>query len=236
MGYFQRVRRRHGFGDDTSVPDFSSTPVDTTGDSPTLTTTTTVSDPGNTGTLADPVDASDSDEIEMDNPAATSFKLVGNVCKPMTFDSLHAAQELQRQLNRIAQVKGLQKIAIDGAIGAGTVTLFASATGSSSDCSTIGANVVNLATAVQNQADAMGAPTLVTAPSSGAPISLATAAGKIVKAPATTQAASILDTVGLGTLSTPMQLALAGAAVGIIYFIGKSAKKSSTKNATRRSR
>lgn len=190
--------------------------------------------PGAQGTIADPVDPTAADVVGLNDPNANSFKLVGNICKPLTYASLASGQDLQRQLNRMAKVKSLPLISIDGAIGPGTVSLFATVTGNAQTCSAIGASCVAFTQTVQLQADLVGAPTFVPAPSPSAPLSLATASGKVVKAPLSTTAASILDTVGLGTLSTAEQLGLAALGIGIIYFIGKGAKKVPMKKSTTR--
>lgn len=241
MGYFKRMRL-HGVGDDSGGAVTIDLPVDTSPDTTTTPDTSTSSDPGNTGTIADPADPSSSDEIAMNNPDASSFKQVGNICKPLTFSSLAAAQELQRQLNRVAAVKGFSKIAIDGGIGPGTMTLFGQVQGisasgitSAAACMTVGAACLIFASQIQAYADSIGAPTLVPAPSSPAPISLATAAGNVVKAPLATQAAASLDVLGLGNLSGTEQLLLAAAAVGVGYFLfrGSSKSKSKTKQRSR---
>lgn len=55
---------------------------------------------------------------------AADFTSTGGVCKAKNFPALAMAQEFQAQLNRVAHAKGYSKIAVDGALGPGTMALF----------------------------------------------------------------------------------------------------------------
>lgn len=123
------------------------------------------------------------------------------VCKPTNFDALKVARDLQSQLNRCAQSKGISKISVDGDIGAGTVRLVAAlAAASSSDtgfkalafrtaaqgmssCSAIAGRADLLASAAKDYADSLGVPTTVAQPKPPKPPSIVTSSGAEVSAP-----------------------------------------------------
>src|SRR5262245_6418938 len=66
--------------------------------------------------------------ISMGDVATDSFNSTKypGVCKPSTVATLAVFKRLQAQLNRVASVKGIATIAVDGDVGAGTVGLYAS--------------------------------------------------------------------------------------------------------------
>ena len=62
-------------------------------------------------------------------------------CKPANFTALAAFKELQSQANRVAQMKGYKKIAVDGDLGPGTAALVNQILGMSVTCHFIAANI-----------------------------------------------------------------------------------------------
>jgi hypothetical protein len=129
------------------------------------------------------------------------------VCKPTNFGALAKFKELQTQLNRVAQAKGLGKIGVDGDIGAGTVNLLrsivtasaadrgASSTGTyatvvysfassmATSCSSIAAKADVLAAALKNYANALGVSSAVSSPAPPKPSSIITSSGEVTAPP-----------------------------------------------------
>lgn len=108
---------------------------------------------------------------------STNFAQVGTVCKATNKTTLNAVSALQRQLNRVAKVKGFAPIAVDGEIGPLTMALFRQVNnatpGSLGDsgltCMSLGLNLGNVGPLVKAFADSIGAPAAVAAPSPSAP-------------------------------------------------------------------
>lgn len=162
-----------------------------------------------------------------------NFVNKGGICKPADRATLDAVADFQKQLNRVAEVKGFVKIAIDGDLGPATLTSFRQAQGNSgfsvigdaSSCVTLGANLSVASASVRAFADRIGAPSAssvsqprpLTTPSFVNP---STGAETKVSAPGT---GSITDVVR--SMTTPMKLALGGMAVGIGYFLFVDKKK-----------
>lgn len=161
--------------------------------------------------------------------SASDFTSVSGVCKPQNFPALQAVQEFQRQLNRVAQVKGLGKIGVDGAVGPKTVALFKSVQsigagsimGDASSCMGIAPDVDVLAAQIRDLADTLGAPATVSGPISIMPATIVTKSGKTVVAPD----AGIIGS--LATLGSVEKVALLGIVGGIGYILLN--KKKTTK-------
>lgn len=100
-------------------------------------------------------------------------------CKPSDAYTLGVFKELQRQLNRLAQGKGVSKIAVDGDVGPGTVAL-ARTVGidSSGSCSTIAMNAAVYASIAKGLADQLGVPASVSQPTPIKAPSIVNAAGQ----------------------------------------------------------
>lgn len=176
-----------------------------------------------TGTAAD---AAPSDNVNQTTGGGTStsasdFTAVAGVCKPQNFPALEAARELQRQLNRVAQMKGWSKASVDGAIGPGTLALFkkvqqvaaGSVMGDPSSCMGVAPDVDVLGAQVRAVADTLGAPATVSGPLSLAPPTIVTKSGKTIVAPD----AGLLGSVA--SMSGIEKLALLGVAGGIGYLL-----------------
>lgn len=153
--------------------------------------------------------------------SAADFVTVGGVCKPQNFPALAAVREFQRQMNRVAQVKGWSKIADDGAVGPGTLALFrlvqsaagGSVMGDASSCMGVAPDVDVLGQQIKAYADSLGAPATVAGPIKLAPPSILTKGGQTVVAPDAGIAGS------LATLSSVEKVALVGLAGGIGYML-----------------
>lgn len=217
MGYF---RSQKGFGDDAGNTGEIEMPDDYVGKDAKSGTDLTTSAAGSTSITA------------------SDFVQKNGVCKPSNFVALAYAMDLQNHLNRVAQIKSYGKIAVDGSIGPNTLGLFkkvqaisaGSVMGDASSCINIAADADVLAAQVHELADKLGAPASVPGPSTGT-VTVATASGHTVKAPAPYQAnagmmASISD--ALGGLSPTVILIGGAGALGLIYYLGKGSKKSRT--------
>lgn len=166
----------------------------------------------------------------------SDFKNVGGTCKPMNFPALNFAKALQDQMNRVAQAKGWGKIAADGAIGPGTVALFAkikaafpqTVMGDTSSCSFIAADADVLAEQVRQVADSLKAPATVSAAPGAAP-SITTKSGAVVLAPTSSGTGVSLIDGAIGGMSTGQKVVLAGLVGGIGYVLYKKSKKGSKK-------
>jgi hypothetical protein len=147
------------------------------------------------------------------------------ICKPMDFLTLDIVRDMQMQLNRIAKMKNLKMVAIDGDIGPGTMALAAkcdigiAAGGPVSGFALIADVVRDTARA---KADALGAPATVSGPVPAKAPTIINAAGVEIKAPPMV-GASLVDSVK--NLGMPTLLALGAAAIGAGYFLTKGSKK-----------
>lgn len=118
---------------------------------------------------------------------APHFSTVGTTCKPTDSATLSLFKELQRQLNRVAAIKKIQTIGVDGDIGSGTVALMQAvqaaakadlkagslnntyaaqylATVQSSTCSGIASGATGTTANVKTYADQLGASSNVASP------------------------------------------------------------------------
>lgn len=153
--------------------------------------------------------------------AASDFVNRNGVCKPTNFATLAKFKALQSQLNRIAEVKGLKKIGVDGDIGAGTLGLLAaSGISSATDCSAVAVVSEALTAQVKVVADAAGAPAKVSSPAPvQTPSIVSPTTGVLTPQPAT---ASVMDTFNrLG----PTEMILAAAAIGGVAYFAFGKKK-----------
>jgi len=108
--------------------------------------------------------------------SASDFVKRGSVCKPANYSTQATFREMQAQLNRCAQAFGVPKIAVDGDIGTGTLTLLsrlaskmsdtnamevALANEASNDCSTVASRAETVLFFAKTVANGKGAPATV---------------------------------------------------------------------------
>lgn len=161
--------------------------------------------------------------------SASDFVQIAGVCKPQNFPALEAVRELQRQLNRVAEVKRLSKTAVDGAIGPTTLGLFrqvqsaaaGSVMGDPSTCMGVAPDVDVLAAQVRDFATTLGAPATVSGPIMLTPPTIVTKSNKTVVAPDGGIAASLASMSGIEKLAI---LGVAGA-IGYLVVTGKKRRK-----------
>jgi hypothetical protein len=160
--------------------------------------------------------------------SASDFTSVGGVCKPMNFPALNAVRAFQQQLNRVAQVKGLSKTSVDGAIGPGTLALFrqvqslaaGSVMGDGSTCLGVAPDVDVLGAQIKDLADTLGAPATVGEPIGITVPTIVTKSGKVVVAPTGGVAASLASMSGIE------KIAILGVAGAIGYLVlGKKKRR-----------
>lgn len=178
-------------------------------------------------TQIDPITAAlQSDAVDQTVGGGTStsvadFVSTGGSCKPRNIPALNAVRELQRQLNRVADVKGFGLVSVDGSIGPATLALFrrvqaasaGSVMGDASSCITVAADSDVIAAQVKNLADAMGADEHVADPITLNVATVVTKSGKTLAAPDQ----GILG--ALAMLSPFEKAALAATAGGIAYLL-----------------
>lgn len=157
------------------------------------------------------------------------------VCKATDDGALAQFKELQRQANRVLDAMGTAKIAVDGAIGPGTMAALRTiSTAPSAGAYSLAANNINLndCTAVSAQAlvvtmrlsqlgDFMGASSAVSSPS---PASTPTTVNPVTGVE-TPQGLTASAGDFLGNMSTTEKLGLAGLAVAVGYFAFKGKKR-----------
>lgn len=160
--------------------------------------------------------------------SAADFTVVGGVCKPQNFPALAATRFLQKQLNRVAQVKGFAKVSSDGAVGPATLTLFrqvqsvsaGGVMGDPSSCMGVAPDVDVLGAQVKALADTLGAPADVGEPVSLKVPTITTKSNKTIAAPD----AGLLGSIG--SLSGIEKLAMLAVAGGVGYLLlGKKRRK-----------
>jgi hypothetical protein len=150
------------------------------------------------------------------------------ICKPTDFGTLDIVRDMQNQINRIAKVKGLKLIAVDGDIGPGTVAAVAAINPflaplsfSTSSNTAVVIHIVDIAIRAKAVADGLGAPEKVSAPIPAKAPAIIMPSGIEVKAPPMV-GASMIDAVK--NLGMPMLLLLGAAAVGVGYYVTKKKK------------
>jgi hypothetical protein len=184
-------------------------------------------EPAGDASSADPADAVNQTANGGTTTTAADFLPVGGVCKPTNFPALAMVSEFQAQLNRVAQVKGFAKIAVDGAIGPGTLALFrqvqtASAgavMGDGSSCMGVAPDVDVVGAQIKAMADGLGAPANVRPALSIKAPTIVTKSGKTLVAPNAGIAGS------LATMSGLEKVALLGVAGGIGYLLLQPGKR-----------
>lgn len=176
---------------------------------------------------------------DLDSSDFNSTKYPG-ICKPSNVSSLATFKKLQSQLNRVASMKGVPTIAVDGDIGPGSLRLFASmqstlvaflnvgdvtsaikiAGVSSSSCSSLALVADVVGDAAQKYADSLGAPTTVASPTPAKASTLVLPNGIEKPAPAGA------DMMAAWTnASTEMKIAFVAVMGGIGYYLYKGSKK-----------
>ncbi len=176
---------------------------------------------------ADPADNVNQTATGGTSTTTADFSSVFGVCKPKNFPALNAVRAFQNQLNRVAHVKNMGKVAVDGAVGPATLALFrlvqsaaaGGVMGDPSTCMGIAPDVDVLAAQIQAYADTLGAPAEVSGPVSIKAPTIVTKSGKTVVAPD----AGVLGS--LATLSSVEKIALVGLAGGIGYMLVKRSKR-----------
>lgn len=175
-------------------------------------------------------------DIEIDEPVSASGGLTPadfnstrypGICKPMNQRALDIVKDLQKQLNRNAHVRGIAKIAIDGDIGPGTLSLLskvapAGANWSTSSCMNVAAGADIIAATLKRLADAAGAPSSVSGPMPAKPPTFIDIKGNVHQD--ANSAGSIIDT--FSNMSTGQKVIAAGLLAGIGYLGFKELKKS----------
>lgn len=163
--------------------------------------------------------------------ALTADKFVNRsgICKPTDFPTLYIFQEMQYQLDRVAQGKGIAKIAPDGDIGPATLKLVGQ-TGpymmvDAMSCPSVAASADMILAEAKKKADELGVPAKITVPATFKKPSIVAPSGAIVAAPpgpAMGAGASIVDTVK--SLGTVPLVALGAGVVAIGYMLTKKRK------------
>ena len=162
------------------------------------------------------------------------------VCKPTNFTSLGLFQELQMQLNRLADHMGLKKVGVDGDLGPGTLKLLAQCKAKGlgmpfpiDTCSQVAKTAVQITTILRGTADSFGVPAKVSAPAVWHPATIVTPAGDEVKAPEEFQRNASPGLSGaLGGAGTVVAIGALGA---IVYMLHKDRKGARGKSARGRS-
>lgn len=155
------------------------------------------------------------------NVSFNSTKYPGT-CKPSDFGTLAKFKALQEQLNRVAEKKGVAKIAIDGDIGPGTLGLMAKLglASSGTACTAIAGYVSTFTAQAKALADTLGAPAKVSGPAPIKAPTIVTPAGAEIPVP---PGAAFLGQ--LTNMPTTAKLALAGVGVGIVYVLATKKKR-----------
>lgn len=169
----------------------------------------------------------DPDATALTTTAADFDTTIPGTCKPRSFPVLNLVQEFQRQLNRVAHVLKLEKAAVDGDVGPGTLRLFRQVQASSpggipgdaSSCISVAGDVDLIVPLVRQTADFLEAPATVPGPPPARPPAIVTPDGAIVPKPRAGLLASI------GALPTTHKLALAASVGGIIYLVATAPKR-----------
>jgi hypothetical protein len=112
------------------------------------------------------------------------------ICKPTTATALAVVQECQRQLNRVAQLKGLAKITVDGDVGPKMLALAKATLGVTGDVTALALGCDAISVMAATMATSNGVPATVSQPKpivqpsylppgAPAPIAVASAGGMI---------------------------------------------------------
>jgi len=143
-------------------------------------------------------------------------------CYATNTATLEKFKELQRQLNRVAKLRGYSLLSIDGYIGPDTIALFTKVYASQQSCSQIALFTEAYIPQIKAMADQGGAPKVVTAPKPATPPAyIPPTSTSLVPQPAS---ASVMDAfAGFGLSSTQLMI-VAGLGAFIVYkkFIKKA--------------
>jgi len=188
------------------------------------------------GTIYDDGAVAAQDTSAVTYNAGSDWATVNGVCKPTNSGALGYAKDLQRAANRVLSTMGSTKIAVDGAIGPGTVAALVSIQGVTSaaayslgssninygaGCTVVTAQIQAITDRLNQLADYLGASSSVSSPSgSGTPTIYDPVSGTLQNQAPT---ASILD--AFNNMSTPMKIAAVGIAGGIGYLAFAKPKK-----------
>ena len=169
---------------------------------------------------------------------------IPGICKPGDKNTLFLVTGFQKQLNRVAEVKGIAKIGVDGDLGPRTLALFrqvqslagGTISGDGSSCAGLAETLPQIGVQVASFADSLGAPARTSSPPAPTPTFVSQATGQEVKVP---QAGASVSDMFMG-MSTTMKVAFVGILGGIGYFayqaLGKPARATSSRGRTRRRR
>lgn len=155
-------------------------------------------------------------------------------CKPSDAYTLGVFKELQMQLNRVAQARSLAKIAVDGDIGPGTVSLANKAIGAPANCVAIAGAADGYTNQAKIMADNAGVPGSVSSPAPTRPSTLVNAAtGVETLAPSTGIAASLTNAFsGMSPLGKALAIGIVGG-LGYVLLV-KPPKKGARHSSARR--
>lgn len=156
------------------------------------------------------------------------FTSSGSICKAANLTALNYVKELQRQLNRVAQVKGFAKVGVDGEVGPATLALFqkvqtAAGTGqilgTPSSCMGVAPDADVLGAQVQAYANSINAPATASAAFTGHAATIVRPNGQEVAA------SGLFDTFDrLPTLEKFAVVTVFGG-IGYMLFVGKRKRK-----------
>lgn len=160
----------------------------------------------------------------------SDFKTVGGVCRPMDFPARDYVREMQKQMNRVAHVKGFKKVAPDGAVGPATLSLLkqiqtiagGDVMGDTSACIYVAADADVIGDQVKSYANGIGAPATVGSPP--AVSTVVTATGQQLTVPPSAGIGAGVNAAFAGMTGT-QKVMLAGMAGGIAYLIHKKMKR-----------
>lgn len=180
--------------------------------------------------------------LPMGDIASTEFNSTKypGIVKPSTASTLVMFKKMQSQLDRIAAVKGIAPIAVDGDVGPGTVSLFGAVKAdiaayamflqdiAASTKIALATSAVQIATIAdviadeaENYADSLNAPSNPPKPAPSKPSTLVLSTGQEVPAP---MSANILE--AWSNLGTTGQLVALAALGGVGWYLVKSSKRS----------
>lgn len=144
------------------------------------------------------------------------------VCKPTNLTALSRIRELQMQMNRVAQLRGVAKIGVDGDVGPGTIKLYSTLQGVS-----VGSiNAITIATSAPYEsktfmdiADAAGIPTTVPQPAPATqPSIINTTTGLEIPVP-TPESSGVV--AAFSGMSTAQKVIFAGLLGGVGLLVAK---------------
>lgn len=204
------------------------------GSDPTPTPTPAPDDSGFNDGSTETVNGGPSTASSNDTLPAGGYVNKAGVCKATDDAALSQFKELQRQCNRVLDYMAKPKIAVDGAIGAGTLGALqtiatqasagayslSSSSVNMNDCTAVSAQALVLTTRLMALGDFLGAPGSVSSPSPPSTPTIVDPVTGIEQPQGFTASASDM----LGNMSTTEKLGLAALAVGVGFFMFKKKK------------